>query len=125
KTAALREVAGYRERGEPIPVDGIAAAFEEAVVEALVTKTVAAAVDHGVAAVALGGGVAANRSLRATLDERLASQGLPLLVPPPAWCTDNGAMIGAAAGYRFAAGDRADAALEAVPNLALPWLGPE
>ena len=125
KTAVLREVAGYRERSEPIPVDGIAAAFEEAVVDALVTKTVAAAVDHGVAAVALGGGVAANRSLRATLDERLASQGLPLLVPPPAWCTDNGAMIGAAAGFRFAAGDRADAALEAIPNLALPWLGPE
>ena len=125
KTAVLRQVAGYRERGEPIPVDGIAAAFEEAVVDALVTKTVAAAVDHGVAAVALGGGVAANRSLRATLDERLAAQGLPLLVPPPAWCTDNGAMIGAAAGFRFAAGDRADAALEAVPNLALPWLGPE
>jgi hypothetical protein len=34
-------------------------------------------------------------------------------------------MIGAAAGFRFAAGDRADAALEAIPNLALPWLGPE
>jgi N6-L-threonylcarbamoyladenine synthase len=118
-------VNGHRERGEPIPVDGIAAAFEEAVVDALVTKTVAAAVDHGVAAVALGGGVAANRSLRATLDERLASRGLPLLVPPPAWCTDNGAMIGAAAGFRFDAGDRADAALEAVPNLALPWLAPE
>ncbi len=125
KTAVLREVTGHRERGEPIPVDGIAAAFEEAVVDALVTKTVAAAVDHGVAAVALGGGVAANRTLRATLDERLTSQGLPVLVPPPAWCTDNGAMIGAAAGFRFAAGDRADAALEAIPNLALPWLGPE
>lgn len=124
KTAVLREVAGYRDRGEPIPVDGMAAAFEEAVVDALATKTVAAAVDHGVAAVALGGGVAANRSLRATLDERLAARGLPLLIPPPAWCTDNGAMIGAAAGFRFAAGDRADAALEAVPNLALPWLDP-
>jgi len=124
KTAVRREVAGYRERGEPIPVDGIAAAFEEAVVDALATKTVAAARDHGVAAVALGGGVAANRVLRATLAERLAADGLALRVPPPAWCTDNGAMIGAAAGYRFAAGDRADAALEAVPNLALPWLEP-
>lgn len=122
KTAVLREVAGYRERGEPIPVDGIAAAFEEAVVDALATKTGAAARDHGVAAVALGGGVAANRVLRATLAERLAADGIPLLVPPPAWCTDNGAMIGAAAGFRFAAGDRADATLEAVPNLALPWL---
>ena len=122
KTAVLREVAGYRDRGEPIPVDGLAAAFEEAVVDALATKTVAAARDHGVAAVALGGGVAANRSLRATLDERLRADGLALLVPPPAWCTDNGAMIGAAGGFRFVAGDRADAALEAVPNLSLPWL---
>jgi N6-L-threonylcarbamoyladenine synthase len=75
-----------------------------------------------VAAVALGGGVAANRALRATLRERLDSHGLPLLVPPPAWCTDNGAMIGAAAGYRYAAGDRASEALEAIPNLSLPWL---
>jgi N6-L-threonylcarbamoyladenine synthase len=122
KTAVLRTVAGYRERGEPLPVDGLAAAFEEAVVDALATKTVAAAEEHGVAAVALGGGVAANRALRAALRERLDAAGLPLLVPPPAWCTDNGAMIGAAAGFRFAAGDRADASLEATPNLSLPWL---
>ena len=122
KTAVLREVEGLRERKEPIPIDGIAAAFEEAVVDALATKTVAAARDHGVAAVALGGGVAANRALRATLEERVTAEGLPLLVPPPAWCTDNGAMIGAAAGFRLAAGDRAGPALEAIPNLALPWL---
>ena len=122
KTAVLREVEGYRARGEAIPVDGIAAAFEEAVVDALATKTLAAAREHGVAAVALGGGVAANSALRQSLAERLRAEGLTLLVPPPAWCTDNGAMIGAAAGFRFAAGDRAGAALEAIPNLALPWL---
>ncbi len=124
KTAVLREVTGYRERGEPIPIDGIAAAFEEAVVDALASKTVRAAGDHGVAAVALGGGVAANRSLRSVLAERLGAEGLSLLVPLPEWCTDNGAMIGAAAGHRFLAGDRADASLEATPNLALPWLAP-
>jgi N6-L-threonylcarbamoyladenine synthase len=122
KTAVLREVEGYRERNEAIPVDGLAAAFEEAVVDALATKTMTAARDHGVAAVALGGGVAANRALRATLRERLEADGVELLIPPPAWCTDNGAMIGAAAGYRYAAGDRADPSLEAIPNLALPWL---
>jgi N6-L-threonylcarbamoyladenine synthase len=122
KTAVLREVNGYRERGVPIPVEPIAAAFQEAVVDALATKTVAAAQDFGVAAVALGGGVAANRSLRNELRERLEGSGVPLLVPPPAWCTDNGAMIGAAAGFRYLAGDRAGPELEAIPNLALPWL---
>ena len=122
KTAVLREVQGYRERGDPIPVDGLAAAFEEAVVDALARKTVAAATDRGVAAVALGGGVAANTALRAALRDRLGAHGLPLLVPPPAWCTDNGAMIGAAAAFRLAAGDLAAADLEAIPNLSLPWL---
>ncbi len=122
KTAVLREVEGYRERGEPIPVEPLAAAFEEAVVDALATKTVAAARDFGVAAVALGGGVAANRALRTDLRTRLEAEGLALLVPPPAWCTDNGAMIGAAAGFRLGTGDRAGADLEAIPNLALPWL---
>ncbi|HEY7738868.1 MAG TPA: tRNA (adenosine(37)-N6)-threonylcarbamoyltransferase complex transferase subunit TsaD [Candidatus Limnocylindria bacterium] len=119
KTAVLREVEGYRARGEPIPVDGIAAAFERAVVEQLVRRTVDAATEFDVAAVALGGGVAANRALRHTLAERL--EGLPFLVPPPAWCTDNGAMIGAAAAHHFLAGERAGFDLEAVPALALPW----
>jgi N6-L-threonylcarbamoyladenine synthase len=122
KTAVLREVEGYRERGDPIPVDGLAAAFEEAVVDALARKTVSAATDRGVAAVALGGGVAANRALRAALRDRLDAHGLPLLVPPPAWCTDNGAMIGAAAAFRLAAGDLAAIDLEAIPNLSLPWI---
>ncbi len=122
KTAVLREVEGYRQRGEPVPVEPLAAAFEDAVVDALVSKTVAAAQDFGVAAVALGGGVAANRALREELGRRLKGTGLPLLVPPPAWCTDNGAMIGAAAGFRFAAGDRYGPDLEAIPNLTLPWL---
>jgi N6-L-threonylcarbamoyladenine synthase len=122
KTAVLREVEGYRQRGEAIPIDGLSAAFEEAVVDALAGKTALAAEDQPVAAVALGGGVAANTALRSELRRRLDALRLPLLVPPPAWCTDNGAMIGAAGGFRFLAGDRAGPTLEAIPNLALPWL---
>jgi N6-L-threonylcarbamoyladenine synthase len=122
KTAVLREVEDYRARGDALPVEGIASAFEEAVVDALVTKTAAAVVEHDVAAVALGGGVAANRALRAALRERIG--GVPLLIPRAEWCTDNGAMIGAAAAARFAAGDRSDASLEAIPSLSLQWLEP-
>lgn len=122
KTAVLRAVEGYRERGEPIPIDGLAAAFEEAVVDALAGKTAMAAQEQPVAAVALGGGVAANTTLRSELRRRVEALGLPLLVPPAARCTDNGAMIGAAGGFRFLAGDRAGPTLEAIPNLALPWL---
>jgi len=88
-------------------------------VDALSTKTAAAAEAESVAAVALGGGVAANRSLRRVLRDRLAPLGLRLLVPPPAWCTDNGAMIGAAGARRFAAGERAGLDLEATPSLPL------
>jgi len=122
KTAVLREVESYRQRGEAIPIDGLAAAFEEAVVDALAGKTALAAEAQPVAAVALGGGVAANTALRSELRRRLDVLGLPLIVPPQAWCTDNGAMIGAAGGFRFLAGDRAGPTLEAIPNLALPWL---
>jgi N6-L-threonylcarbamoyladenine synthase len=118
KTAVLREVQGYQARGEPIPVDGLAAAFEEAVVGALVARTAAAAEEHAVAAVALGGGVAANRVLRATLARRLGA--IPLLVPPPAWCTDNAAMIGAAA-FHHGPLEPTTTTLRAIPNLALPW----
>ena len=69
----------------------------------------------------VAGGVAANQALRAELETLCARHGYRLLAPPLALCTDNGAMIGAAAAFRFAAGDRADPTLEAVPSLALPW----
>ncbi|PZR97220.1 MAG: hypothetical protein DLM69_09965, partial [Candidatus Chloroheliales bacterium] len=94
------------------PVALIAAAFQLAVVEVLVEKTAAAAEQYGVKQVLLAGGVAANRLLREMMAERL---NVPLLYPPPALCTDNAAMIGAAAYYRYyhaqgAGRDRADTA---------------
>jgi N6-L-threonylcarbamoyladenine synthase len=121
KTAVLREVAGYRERGEGIPVDGLAARSRRRRRRAG-DEDGRRGRDHGVAAVALGGGVAANRACG---DARGAPRGgrPDLRVPPPAWCTDNGAMIGAAAGFRSPRGI-GPARLEAIPNLALPWLVP-
>jgi N6-L-threonylcarbamoyladenine synthase len=93
KTAVLRLVRSLEEKG-PVPVNDVAASFQKAIVEALAEKTARAAAEHGVRAVMLGGGVAANTPLRAEIRRRIA---VPLHVPPPRLCTDNGAMVGAAA----------------------------
>jgi N6-L-threonylcarbamoyladenine synthase len=93
KTAVLRLVRSLEEKG-PLPVGDVAASFQKAIVEALAEKTARAAAEHGVRSVMLGGGVAANSALRAEIARRI---GVPLYVPPPRLCTDNGAMVGAAA----------------------------
>ena len=95
KTATLRLVRSLeaKETGR-IPVGDVAASFQKAVVDALAEKTARAAAEHGVRSVMLGGGVSANGALRAEITRRI---GVPLRVPAPRLCTDNGAMIGAAA----------------------------
>jgi N6-L-threonylcarbamoyladenine synthase len=94
----------------------LAAAFQEAVVETLVRKTVQAADIYGVQEVLLAGGVAANTRLR---EEMALHVSVPLRIPPAALCTDNAAMVGAAAHYRFVQGERAPWDLDVYPNLPL------
>ena len=93
--------------------------FQDAVVDVLVTKTIRAAEAVGARSILLGGGVAANSVLRDRLRSEAKSRSLPLIVPRPALCTDNGAMIGAAGARRFAAGERAALDLDARPSLPL------
>jgi N6-L-threonylcarbamoyladenine synthase len=97
----------------------LAYGFQESVVDVLVTKTVRAARQVGARSVVLGGGVAANRALRERLAGAALAAGIPLVVPRPALCTDNGAMIGAAAARRYEAGERAGLDLDARPSLPL------
>ncbi len=93
KTAVLRLVRSLEAKGE-VPVADVAASFQKAITEVLAEKTARAAAEFAVETVLLGGGVAANLALRAEIQKRI---GHPLRVPPPRLCTDNGAMIGAAA----------------------------
>jgi N6-L-threonylcarbamoyladenine synthase len=93
KTAVMRLVRSLEAKG-PVPVADVAASFQKAITEMLAEKTARAAAEHAVDTVLLGGGVAANLALREEIAKRI---GRPLVVPPPRLCTDNGAMIGAAA----------------------------
>ena len=106
KTAVLHVVRGESgargDAGAPQPVPSmpeIASAFQTSVIDVLTKKTVQAALREGVRSILLSGGVAANGPLRELLIER---SPLPVHVPPPVLCTDNGAMIAACAYYRFA-----------------------
>jgi N6-L-threonylcarbamoyladenine synthase len=129
KTAARRVVdaeraaAGIGDRPDtdlPEPrVAELAWGFQDSVTDVLVVKTIRAARTFGARSIVLGGGVAANGALRERLTGEAAAIGVPVIIPRPGLCTDNGAMIGAAAARRFAAGERAGLDLDARPSLPL------
>src|ERR671932_2894356 len=95
KTSVARWVERREAAGETVPVADVAASFQEAVVDVLTRKAVAACREHGVDTLLVGGGVAANSRLRALAQERCDAAGVRLRVPRPKLCTDNGAMVAA------------------------------
>lgn len=97
----------------------LAASFQEAVVDVLVSRTVAAANAYGIDKVAIAGGVASNSALRARMLTVGEANGKKVYFPEPIYCTDNAAMIGAAAYYEYRKGVIHDWTLNAVPNLKL------
>ena len=112
KTKVGRLVRG--EEGDPPAAAELAAAFQESVVDSLVTKALAAATEHNAREIILAGGVAANSALRRVLAGRST---VPVVVPPPDLCTDNGAMIAACAHQRLAAGESAPLSIDIEPGL--------
>ncbi|MDX6222584.1 MAG: tRNA N6-adenosine threonylcarbamoyltransferase [Frankiales bacterium] len=120
KTAVARWVESRERAGQPVPVNDVAAAFQEAVVDVLTRRAVLACKDRGIDHLVIGGGVAANSRLRAVAEERCAKAGIVLRVPRPGLCTDNGAMVAALGAEMVARGiEPSSLELAADPSLSL------
>lgn len=117
KSAVLNHINLCNMKREKINEADIAASFQEAVVDVLVSRTLAAAQEYGMNTIAIAGGVASNSSLREAMKRACEKEGKKLFYPSPIFCTDNAAMIGAAAYYEFKKGVRSGLDLNAVPNL--------
>ena len=119
KTAVINQAHNLRQQGKEIDAKDWAASFRRCVVDLLVDKTIAAALDTGAKCVAVAGGVAANSLLRSELERRGKKAGLEVYLPPKRLCTDNAVMIGSAAFYRMMAGELAELNLNALPALSM------
>ncbi|MCD8120846.1 MAG: tRNA (adenosine(37)-N6)-threonylcarbamoyltransferase complex transferase subunit TsaD [Clostridiales bacterium] len=119
KSATLNYINKAKMTGQEIPVADLAASFQNAVVEALVSRAILAAKEYGYDRLAIAGGVASNSALRAGMKRACEEAGIRFYSPSPILCTDNAAMIGAAAYYEYIRGTRHGWDLNAAPNLKL------
>ncbi|WP_051554848.1 tRNA (adenosine(37)-N6)-threonylcarbamoyltransferase complex transferase subunit TsaD [Lachnospira multipara] len=119
KSAVLNYINQAEMKGETINKADLVASFQKAVVDALVSRAVKLAKESGYNNLAIAGGVAANSCLKETLEKECEANGIKFYSPTPALCTDNAAMIGAAAYYEYIKGTRHGLDLNAVPNLKL------
>ena len=119
KTGVLNYVNSEKQAGREIHTADVAASFQQAVLDVIVAKTVGAAVKMKKDKIVLAGGVAANSRLREMMKKACQKEGIELYYPSPVLCTDNAAMIGCAAYYKYRGGCTDDLTLDAVPHLPL------
>ncbi|MDE7246503.1 MAG: tRNA (adenosine(37)-N6)-threonylcarbamoyltransferase complex transferase subunit TsaD [Lachnospiraceae bacterium] len=119
KSAVLNYLNSCEMKGIEICQADVAASFQKAVVDVLVEHSMHAVLSCGMKKFAIAGGVASNSALRCALEKECEKQGVAFYHPSPILCTDNAAMIGAAAYYEYRKGVRHGYDLNAVPNLKL------
>jgi N6-L-threonylcarbamoyladenine synthase len=119
KSSVLNYINQCEMKKEEINKADLVASFQNAVVDVLVSHAIHAAKEYGFKKLAIAGGVASNSALRAGMKSACEEQGIEFYYPSPILCTDNAAMIGAAAYYEYIKGHRASWNLNAVPNLKL------
>lgn len=119
KSSVLNYINSCEMKGEEINKADIAASFQEAVVDVLVSHTIEGAKQLGFKKIAMAGGVASNTVLREEMKEACERRGFKFYHPSPILCTDNAAMIGAAAYYDYKKGLISGLTLNAVPSLKL------
>lgn len=119
KSAVLNYLNGCQMKGEEVNPADVAASFQQSVIDVLVGHSMDAIEKYHLNKFAIAGGVASNASLRKAFREACEQRQVDFFVPPPILCTDNAAMIGAAAYYEYCKGVRHGYDLNAVPNLRL------
>jgi N6-L-threonylcarbamoyladenine synthase len=119
KTGLLNRLNTEKQAGRSVNVADLAASFQQSIVDVIVAKTVRAAELCGETQVVMAGGVAANSRLRADMEAACRERGLRLYRPSPLLCTDNAAMVGAAAYLKYKEQGADDLDLDAFPNLPL------
>lgn len=119
KTAVINHIHKLDQKGEEYNKADIAASFQEAVCDALVSHTIEAAKRKNLKTIVIAGGVASNSALREKMTTEAQKRGIDVLYPPPVLCTDNAVMIASAGYYEYISGVRADMRLNAVASLPL------
>jgi len=120
KSAVINYVHNEKQRGNTLNIAKIAAGFQSSVVDVLTEKTYEAAKEHNVKQVIVAGGVAANEGLRKSMKLRFHQSTIPVYFPPIELCTDNAAMIAAAASVLYERGEFANWELNGKASLPLP-----
>ncbi|MBR5642259.1 MAG: tRNA (adenosine(37)-N6)-threonylcarbamoyltransferase complex transferase subunit TsaD [Firmicutes bacterium] len=119
KTAVINYLHKEEQGGRPVNAADVAASFQEAVIEVIVNKAMQALDLTGYKGLAVAGGVASNTCLRERLSAACAKRGAAIYIPSPVFCTDNGAMIAAAAYHKALEGHYATLHLDVWPGLNL------